>query len=228
MKSIQHIFFDLDHTLWDYNRSAKETLSEIFDLLELFDSGNTADDFFNVFDEVNNYLWCLYNQGKIDRKHIQRNRFKEILEKLGVNTERSLEASNYFMTHCPSKPYLMPDSMTALRYLSEKYSLHIITNGFQDSQKKKLKSSGVKDFFCQVITSECTGSRKPSREIFNYSLSQAGASLSDSIMIGDNAKTDILGAKNVGMKSVFYDPSGRKKSLADYTIQSHLELIKLF
>ncbi|MEM0940673.1 MAG: YjjG family noncanonical pyrimidine nucleotidase [Bacteroidota bacterium] len=228
MKSIQHIFFDLDHTLWDYNRSAEETLSEMFDLLELSDSGHTANDFFNVFYEVNDNLWHMYNQGKIDRKYIKINRFKEVLEKLGANTSKSLEASNYFMAHCPSKPYLMPDSMTALRYLHEKYSLHIITNGFQDSQERKLKSSGVKDFFDQVITSECIGSRKPSREIFDYSLSQAGASLSDSIMIGDNAKTDISGAKNAGMKSVFYDPSGKKKSLADYTIQSHLELIKLF
>ncbi len=229
MKNIQHIFFDLDHTLWDYNRSARETLSEIFDQNGFSSSGITIKKFVKTFFEVNDNLWHLYNHGKIDRNHIQQHRFSEVFQKLGVSTENAQDASNYYFLNCSTKPYLMPDSITALRYLEEKkYSLHIITNGFQDSQERKLRNSGISDFFEKIITSECTGHKKPSEEIFHYSLSETGATLSNSIMIGDNPKTDISGAKNVGMKSVFYDPSGRKKSLAEYTVQSHLELIKLF
>ncbi len=228
MRSIQHIFFDLDHTLWDYNRSAQETLTEIFDMLDLANAGITSKKFIKTFFEVNDKLWHLYNHGKIDRDYITQKRFTEIFKKLRINTESSSEASNYFFLHCSTKPYLMPDSITALRYLDEKYSLHIITNGFQDSQTRKLKNSGINKYFEKVITSECTGHKKPSEEIFHYSIAETGASYSNSIMIGDNPRTDISGAKNVGMKTVFYDPSGSKKSIADYTIQSHLELIKLF
>ena len=121
----------------------------------------------------------------------------------------------------------MEDALTALHYLTNKYDLHIITNGFLDAQNRKLNSSGITKFFKVMVTSECTNARKPSPEIFEYSLSEAGAAKAESIMIGDNPRTDIQGAKEFGMKTVFYDPSGRKKSLADFSIQSHMELLKL-
>ena len=122
----------------------------------------------------------------------------------------------------------MADAITALNYLDKKYELHIITNGFLDAQNRKLSSSGISKFFKVMVTSECANSRKPSPEIFEYSLIEAGARKEDSIMIGDNPRTDIHGAKEFGMKTIFYDPSGRRKSLADFTIQSHMELLKLF
>ena len=122
----------------------------------------------------------------------------------------------------------MEDALTALNYLTGKYQLHIITNGFLDAQNRKLDHSGIAKYFDIMVTSECADARKPSPEIFEYSLDQAGASKHESIMIGDNPRTDIHGAKEFGMKTIFYDPSKRKKSLADYTIDSHMELLKLF
>ena len=228
MKGINHIFFDLDHTLWDYDRSAQETLREIYNRFELSLGGTTEKKFFNVFYEVNDRLWHQYNTGEIDREYIKTNRFQNIFKSIGVDEGLSEEASAYFLAHCSTKPYLMPDTMTALFYLQGKYQLHIITNGFLDSQGRKLESSGIKKFFDVMVTSECVNARKPSAEIFHYSLDKAGAKVTNSIMIGDNPRTDIDGAQKVGLKTVFYDPSGKKRSLADYTIQSHMELLKLF
>ncbi|MEP1035568.1 YjjG family noncanonical pyrimidine nucleotidase [Ekhidna sp.] len=227
MKGIKHIFFDLDHTLWDYDRSAQETLSEIYIQLELSKSGLSVKKFVNTFYEVNNKLWVKYNDGLIDREYIKTRRFNEVFTSTGINEVKSEEASSYFLNNCSLKPYLMDDALTALHYLSNKYELHIITNGFIDAQNRKLSSSGITKFFKVMVTSECIDSRKPSPEIFEYSLQEAGATKSESIMIGDNPRTDIQGAKDFGMKTVFYDPSGRKKSLADFTIQSHMELLKL-
>lgn len=227
MKGIKHIFFDLDHTLWDYDRSAHETLSEIYSKLDLAHSGLTIKKFVNTFYEVNNKLWVKYNDGLIDREYIKSQRFLEVFSASGIEEGKSEEASSYFLNHCSLKPYLMDDALTALHYLSNKYELHIITNGFLDAQNRKLNSSGIARFFRVMVTSECIDSRKPSPEIFEYSLKEAKASKSESIMIGDNPRTDIQGAKDFGMKTVFYDPSGRKKSLADFTIQSHMELLKL-
>lgn len=227
MKGLKHVFFDLDHTLWDYDRSAQETLSEIYTMLELSDSGVSIKKFINTFYEVNNKLWVKYNDGLIDREYIKTRRFNEIFSTTGIDKINSEKASSYFLNNCSLKPYLMDDAMTALQYLSNRYELHIITNGFLDAQNRKLNSSGITKFFKVMVTSECIDSRKPSPEIFEYSLKEAGASKSESIMIGDNPRTDVQGAKDFGMKTIFYDPSGRKKSLADFTIQSHMELLKL-
>ncbi|WP_425393011.1 YjjG family noncanonical pyrimidine nucleotidase [Ekhidna sp.] len=228
MKGIKHIFFDLDHTIWDYDRSAQETLLEIFVNLELATLGLSEKKFVNTFYEVNNKLWVKYNEGLVDREYIKNERFNDVFRTSGIDATKSKLASAYFLSHCSLKPYLMSDAMTALNYLSGKYELHIITNGFLDAQNRKLSNSGISKFFNVMVTSECANSRKPSPEIFEYSLKEAGASKSESIMIGDNPRTDIHGAREFGLKTVFYDPSGRKKSLADFTIQSHMELIKLF
>ena len=118
--------------------------------------------------------------------------------------------------------------MTALNYLEGKYQMHIITNGFDKAQELKMKNAGIGKFFDVVVTSETANTRKPSPEIFELSLSLAKANIANSIMIGDNPKTDIQGAQEFGMKTIFYNPAGNKKSLADYTIESHMELIKLF
>lgn len=227
MKGIKHVFFDLDHTLWDYDRSAHETLSEIYQQLGVAQSGVTIKKFVNTFYDVNNKLWGKYNDGLIDREYIKTERFNEVFRTSGVDVARSNEASAYFLKNCSSKPYLMEDALTALHYLSNKYALHIITNGFLDAQNRKLDNSGIQKFFKVMVTSECIDSRKPSPEIFEYSLKEANAQKSESIMIGDNARTDIQGAKDFGIKTIFYDPSGLKKSLADFTIQSHMELLKL-
>lgn len=227
MREIQHIFFDLDHTLWDYDRSSKETLQEIYGNLEL-SASISEKKFINTFYEVNDKLWVKYNNGQIDREYIKKERFIEIFRATNIDQEKSKIASEYFLKHCSLKPYLMEDALTALNYLSGKYNLHIITNGFLDAQTRKLQSSGIDSFFDVMVTSECADSRKPSPEIFQYSLQEAGSTKSNSIMIGDNPKTDISGARDFGLKTVFYDPTGRKRSLADYTISSHMELLKIF
>lgn len=228
MKGIEHIFFDLDHTLWDYDRSAQETLLEIYNDLGMEAMGVRQKKFVNTFYDVNGELWHKYNCGLIDRDQIKNDRFNEVLRIVGMDTTYSAKASEYFITHCSSKPYLMPDAMMALNYLQGKYQMHIITNGFDTAQELKMKNSGIHKFFDVVVTSETANTRKPSPEIFELSLSLAKAEKTNSIMIGDNPKTDIQGAQNFGMKTLFYNPSGRMKSLADYTIESLAELIKLF
>jgi len=228
LKGIKHIFFDLDHTLWDYDRSAKETLLEIYNQFEISKTGSSEKKFLKTFYEVNSQLCKQYNSGEIDREYIKKERFRGIFQIVGKDVSFSGDASDFFIVTCSSKPYLMPDALTALHYLDEKYKLHIITNGFLDSQERKLKSAGIAKFFKVMVTSECVAYRKPSPEIFHYSLEKAQATADNSIMIGDNPTTDIAGARDSGIKSVFYDPSGKKRCISDYTISSHMELIKLF
>lgn len=227
MSTISDLFFDLDHTLWDYDKSAEETLTEIYQSFDLGHYEVSRVKFLQTFYQKNDRLWQLYNQGEIDRDYIKENRFKQIFEILNIPTSKAKEASTYFLTHCAQKPYLIPDADTLLAYLEPRYRLHIITNGFKDAQTRKLESAGILKYFQIIVTSECTGARKPSPEIFEYAVKKASTTASKSLMIGDNPKTDILGGRQYGMQTILFDPSGRKKSLADLTVGSLFELIKV-
>ncbi len=222
MKGIRHIFFDLDHTLWDYDKNARETLEEIHNTL---DADVPLQKFVKTFYKVNEGLWHKYNRGVIDRAFIKENRFREIFEVVGVNAAKADESSDYFMNNCSTKPHLITYAKSALDYLSKKYQLHIVTNGFEDVQPRKLRSSGIDHYFEVIVTSETSNARKPSPEIFRYALDEARANKGESVMIGDNPKTDIHGARDFGIRTILFDPSGKKRSMADYSIQSLHELI---
>lgn len=224
MKNIEHVFFDLDHTLWDYDRNAQETLTEIYHQLEK-SSNLSLKKFIKTFYRVNDRFWNEYNRGLINRDDIKRNRFVEFFDQVGVSTTLANESSEYFVANCSTKPHLMPYAKAVLDYLKKKYSLHIITNGFNDIQPIKLKSSGIQDFFDVIVTSESSEYRKPSAGIFEYAIEAAKTTKEQSVMIGDNPKADIHGANSFGMKSILFDPSGSRRSLADYSIKSLHELI---
>ena len=186
------------------------------------------DKFVDTFYTINSQLWNQYNQGVIDRQFIKENRFVEIFNSVGLNGTHAMEASEYFIEECSGKPHLIPDAIPVLDYLKPKYKLHIITNGFEDVQPRKLNSSGIQHYFEIVVTSESSNARKPSPEIFEFALDQVKATKEESVMIGDNPKTDIHGARDFGMKTVLFDPSGKKRSMADFSVQSLTELTRIF
>jgi len=211
LKKYTHVFFDLDHTLWDYDTNVRESLSELFEHYTLNDLGIlTNDHFYNAFIEVNYGLWGLYNTGKIDKVNLRKERFKRIFEHLGADgMSVPLDMEEDFMNRTSSKKNLFPHSVEILTYLQERYKLHIITNGFNESQALKMTSSGLHPYFGLVITSETIGYKKPDKRIFEYAMSQLGTIAEDCIMIGDSLQSDILGAQSVNMDQVFFNPDGK-------------------
>jgi putative hydrolase of the HAD superfamily len=205
-KSYEHIFFDLDHTLWDYERSAEETLGEIYDDFELdLRTSYTLDAFFQRFKEINASLWHQYNHNKIDSKKLRSLRFRLVLEEFArISNEEIDQINKLFMERCPVKPYLMDGCVDILEFLSDQYTLHIITNGFEKTQHIKLNACGITGFFDSITTSEKAEAKKPDERIFDYAIGTAGASHEESIMIGDNLRTDILGASRFGMDQVYF------------------------
>ncbi len=227
MRNITHVYFDLDHTLWDHSLNAKETLIE---LVNYFDIGHhvPTEEFIRVFEKVNARLWHKYNQKEIDRNHIRKYRFAQILRTLKIYiAHKPEELSDYFIYHCCRKPGLMPGTLNALRYLKEKYMLGVITNGFSDTQQVKIDASGLAPFFDSIITSETTPYRKPEAQIFHHALSLSQVAPHQSVMIGDNPITDIRGALDVGMEAIFYNPTGHRKSVCEWQIESLDELIRI-
>lgn len=224
MKTYQHLFFDLDHTLWDYDRNVQESLSELFIHYRLDKMGlHSSQHFIDSFYAVNFKLWKAYDSGEMQKDELRAVRFPRIFEQAGVlNAEIPEEFEADFMHRTSTKPHLFPHSIEILDYLKPKYNLHVITNGFDESQAKKLKSSGLTDYFEYVITSETTGHKKPDVRIFHHAMECAGASVENSLMIGDNPISDIQGAQNAGMDQVFFNPLNNEISISPtYTI-SHL------
>lgn len=224
------IFFDLDHTLWDYETNARETLVELYDQHRLNDLGvGTFDGFLKNFKEVNQQLWHLYDHGKITSEVIRNERFKQILEKSGIqNNELSLLLSEQYLNECPRKGHLMPHALETLDYLSDLYSLTIITNGFEDIQRIKILSSKIESFFDHIVTSQKAGYKKPSPEIFHYAMTMNSIDSTACIMIGDNLLTDIAGAKNASIDTVLFNPEGVEHEAAvNHEISSLKELCTL-
>lgn len=207
MKDAQKIYFDLDHTLWDYDTNARETLNELFEEFNLDQCFTNAESFVKRFYFVNYQLWDRYNTGEIDRPFIRDNRFREILKgRIDAEEQVFRDMSDFFTGRCPHKPHLMPGAIEVLDYLSENYRLGIMTNGFDDVQHIKLEKSGLKPFFEIVITSESSQARKPDVAIYEHALQLSSLKHNEVVMVGDNLNTDILGATRAGWHSLWYNP----------------------
>ena len=225
MKTYQHIFFDLDHTLWDYDRNVTESLSELYEHYNLKELGiPTFQQLFDSFHHVNFQLWDWYNVGKIDKVNLRKQRFRMIFAHAGA-LEDSVPTpfEEDFMDRTSSKPHLFPYSIEILDYLKAKYPLHVITNGFNESQAKKITSSGLDKYFDLVVTSETTGHKKPDPRIFYHAMEKLGTSPEHCIMIGDNPKSDILGAQNASIDQVYFNPKGMEIDLKPTFTIAHLQ-----
>ncbi len=202
------VFFDLDHTLWDYDTNCEEALHQLYVKHQLNVKGiGPFPLFLAAFLKVNTQLWYQYDLGVIGRKVIRDQRFHQVFHSLGVDDyPLSLTLSEEYVLLSPTKKRLLPNVMNTLEYLKEKYTLVIVTNGFEDVQKVKLASSGIQSYFKIVVTSEQAGHRKPAREIFDYALTLSGYQASEVIMVGDNLLTDIKGAGNAQIDTAFFNP----------------------
>lgn len=207
----KHIFFDLDHTLWDFEKNSTEVLSQLYDYHNLISFDKfTKQDFCTKFKEINHQLWSSYNKKHLDRASLRKNRFSFVMEALGAKGEQvSKKLAEDYLQRCPTMHHVFPYTQEVLHYLKneKKYVLHIITNGFEDVQHIKLKSSGLTPYFQEIITADAAGYQKPDKEIFGYALSRIKCREEECIMVGDNLEADITGAKNALIDQVYFNPS---------------------
>jgi putative hydrolase of the HAD superfamily len=228
LKKYTHIFFDLDHTLWDFDTNSSQVITEILIENGLPEKNNfKLPDFLREYKKINEALWQEYHAGKIDRMTLRASRFYRTLLLFGVNDpDLGSTIEKTYLLRSPYKTGLLPNALKTLDYLKKKYELHIITNGFEEVQHIKLKSSGLKSYFGHVVTSDAAGYNKPQREIFEYALNLAQSSASNSLMVGDNIKIDIEGAMNAGIDQVFFNPGKQDKTCnATYQINDLEELM---
>lgn len=202
----KHLFFDLDHTLWDFEANSRLTLAEMHDTLQLEKKGITDFDLFHKnYLLHNDKLWERYRKGFIKVDELRWKRFWLTLLDFKIGDEQlARDMAVHFLDLLPTRTLLFPGTVEVLEYLvDKKYDLHLITNGFEKTQHSKLKHSGIDKYFVEVITSEGSNSLKPHKEIFDYAIQRAKADPRHSIMLGDDPEVDIKGAMNAGIDQVF-------------------------
>jgi putative hydrolase of the HAD superfamily len=210
MNRYQVIFFDLDHTLWDFDRNSEETLQELYAQHRLSERG-VPDEF--VFIETyrlyNKMLWNDYHLGKVSKEQLRIMRFAHTFDTFGFR-DLQLESkfADQYLERSPYKKHLIPGAEMVLTQLSSDRSLHIITNGFREVQRIKIDTSGLSKYFDHIHISEEVGSMKPDPAIFHHAVGKSGREPAACVMIGDNFDTDILGAERAGIDAIFYNPSG--------------------
>lgn len=220
---IRHIFFDLDRTLWDYDTNLKESLEELYDEHLKQKVQGDADAFRRIFHFENTRLWSDFTDNKIDKTYLRDNRFYFTLHRMGLDDRHlahHLEENYIALT--PAKTKLIKGTHECLSHLAQNYSLHIITNGFEDAQQFKLSNSGIRHYFKEVITSDTAQSTKPNIDIFRHSEMRSGAPASECLMIGDDWRVDVEGALAAGWEALHFNPQAMAN--APRTINSLSEL----
>ena len=201
---ISDIFFDLDHTLWDFEKNSALTFELIFSKLNCKVEIN---DFLAHYNPINQYCWRLYRQNKISQKELRIQRLVQTFNALSIKikVKELKEISNQYIENLSKFPYLFEGANDLLKHLKKNYRLHIITNGFDRVQNFKIKNSGIKPFFNFIFTAEKVGFKKPHPKIFETAMNTVGSTPYSSLMIGDTFEADIQGALKLGMQALHFN-----------------------
>ena len=225
--SVTDIFFDLDHTLWDFEKNSGLAFNEIF--IEL-NFPFSLDVFLKLYNPINHAQWKLYRENKITQEDLRFNRLNKTFEKLNYSASIGLidKISEQYITYLSTFPHLFEGAIELLEVLKNRVRLHIITNGFDKVQQFKIENSGIESFFEFVFTAEKVGFKKPHPEIFIQSLKTVNTTAEASIMIGDSFEADILGALNQGMQAIHFNSHNEEVHAKCPIVYSLAELKALF
>lgn len=228
----RHLFFDLDHTLWDFDSNSKLALQEVYEEKQVaLKTGAAFEAFFEKYLVHNKLLWERYQKGFISAEELKwRRMWRTLMEYRLADEELSKAMGFHFLEILPSKTQLFPHTREILQYLVDRdYILHLITNGFEKTQWSKLRYGKIDQYFTEVITSETSQSTKPDKEIFDFALNKAKANRSESIMIGDNLEADIRGAMSAGIDTIYVNHINDDTSTeATFTVKHLQELENIF
>lgn len=227
LNGITDIFFDLDHTLWDFDKNSALTFKKIFALNNLLVELET---FLAVYEPINLEYWKLYREERIDKESLRYRRLRDSFDAISLSVKDGViyQLSKDYIRYLSSFNHLFDGTLEILEYLKPNYKLHIITNGFHEVQQGKLDNSNIANYFSTVTNSEMVGVKKPNPIIFDYALKTAKASLKNSIMIGDNLEADIQGAMDFGIDAICFNYHGTKVASNIKQVTNLLELKAYF
>lgn len=231
MKHIKHIFFDLDNTLWDFEKNSREALLHLFTESDISKLCNVSfESFIKTYENINHHLWHQYSLKQIVKEELRYQRFYQTFKHYHYdNIELAKQWADEYLTISPYKTHLIEGAIETLNYLQHKYTLHLITNGFKEVQHIKLDCCGLKPFFNHLIISEDHGYNKPDIKLFQIAENLANTNKNECVMIGDNYEADIIGALNAGWDAIYLSSSAIENPIEKLThIEKLIELKDIF
>ena len=225
----RHLFFDLDHTLWDYDQNAKDALEDIHKDFQLSQYGLVPlHRFIESFRKANLQVWDWFDENRVNQHSLREKRMELVFEEFGLPFSSIPGFHEAYKTRCSSGQHLMPGCKEVLEILkASDFTMHIITNGFEETQIPKLENGGILSYFSTIVTSDRANSKKPDPAFFHFALQAAGAVPANSLIIGDGLRTDIAGAQNLNLPVVWYNPEARKNENAGlWEIRHLMDLLK--
>ena len=222
-KHKKHLFFDLDHTLWDFDKNSAFAFETIF---KERDFEISLDDFLKIYIPRNQHYWKLYQVNQISHEELRYFRLKDVFDALKFEISDAIidQISDDYINYLPEHNHLFDGAIEILDYLKPNYKLHIITNGFASVQTKKMNNSNIVHYFDTITNSEMAGVKKPHPTIFDFALSLANASKEESLMIGDSYEADIIGAQEAGIEAIFFNEQNIQVENAVFQVKHLLDL----
>jgi len=204
---IKHIFFDLDHTLWDFDLNSKLAYGQIFKERNI---SLDLDRFIGIYEPLNLEFWRRFRENEITKEQLRYQRLKTAFDSCDYRVDDSEinHIADLYMSYLPNNNHLFEGCKELLDALKSKYTLHLITNGFEDVQRLKVKQAGLEHYFDLILTGEAAGVKKPDPGIFYQALEKTGATITNSVMIGDNLEADVKGAQSIGMPAIWFYRTG--------------------
>ena len=210
--NIKYLFFDWDNTVWDFSANSKLAMIECYEKFHLEKHFGPIENFLPEYYVVNDGLWSDYRKLKITKEELIRTRFNQTFKNLGLDDfELSMKVNEAYLDATTYKKELVPGAEEMLKTLKSRgYKLYVITNGFLEVQKRKMRNSGIEHLFNDSIISDEAGALKPSRAFFDYAFNKSGADPAQTLVIGDDPDADIAGAVEYGLKCVFFNRKGKE------------------
>lgn len=234
LKNIQNVFIDLDDTLWDFTTNAGLSLRHVYESNGIIDYCPEYDLFRQIYLDKNNELWELYHYGKITKSYLITERFRYTLEQInyhGNDADKiAAKINDEYLDFLAQQRTLIPGAKDLLEYLTRRFKVSIVSNGFKGVQLKKLQSGGIDGYIDKLILSDDAGITKPNRGIFDFALNLCNARAETSLMIGDNYDADINGAHNAGWMTIHFNikNDAPENSVADATVKKLADIQGLF
>jgi putative hydrolase of the HAD superfamily len=225
-----HLFFDLDRTLWDFERNSRDVLEELFQAYALEERGvEPFEAFLATYRSINADYWKAHRSGRVGKDELRYERFHHTLLQHGISDRYLADRlAEDYLRKTPGKILLIDGALETLAGLAPHYRLHLLTNGYADTQLQKLEGTGMESYLEEVITSDRAGTRKPDPGFFRYALEILGAEKGEALMIGDDVEADIIGARDHGIDQVLFDPDGSKEDPgAGHRVKELRELLKI-
>lgn len=223
--NIKYLFFDWDNTVWDFSANSKLAMIESYDKYHLEQHFGSIENFLPEYYKVNDALWADYRNLKITKEELIRTRFNQTFQNLGLDDfDLSMKVNEAYLDATTYKKELVPGAEEMLKTLKSRgYKLYVITNGFLEVQKRKMRNSGIEHLFDDSIISDEAGALKPSRAFFDYAFNKTGANPAQTLVIGDDPDADIVGAVEYGLKCIFFN---RKHKTCEYKIDAKVSELK--